>query len=273
MLRISGTLTILCLLPWTALLLAADDKSAGSDDGGHARQYQPTWESLKQYDARIGSATPSSASGPTGVRSPCAEEGDWYARNMYIQGSPQYKYHVAHYGHPSKFGYKDIIPLWKAEKWDPDRLMALYKKAGARYFVSQAVHCDNFDLWDSHFHKWNAVHIGPKRNVVGDWQKAARKAGLPFGVSEHVGYSRCWFQTSHGADKTGPLAGVPYDGANLKWEDLYHPPSQPNDCTYSQDPDWHREWFARMKDLLDQHHPDFLYTDGGVPFGDSRDGR
>ena len=175
--------------------------------------FRPTWESLKQYrcpdwfrDAKFGIWA---HWGPQSV----AEEGDWYARNMYIQGSPQYQYHVAHYGHPSKFGYKDIIPLWRAEKWDPDRLMALYRKAGARYFVSQAVHCDNFDLWDSKFHKWNAVNMGPKRNVVGDWQKAARKLGLPFGVSEHLGYSRCWFQTSHGADKTGPFAGVPYDGA------------------------------------------------------------
>ena len=232
-----------------------------------AGPFRPTWESLKQYrcpdwfrDAKFGIWA---HWGPQSV----AEEGDWYARNMYIQGSPQYQYHVAHYGHPSKFGYKDIIPLWRAEKWDPDRLMALYRKAGARYFVSQAVHCDNFDLWDSKFHKWNAVNMGPKRNVVGDWQKAARKLGLPFGVSEHLGYSRCWFQTSHGADKTGPFAGVPYDGADPQWRDLYHPPSQPNDCVYSQDADWHQQWFARMKDLVDQHRPELLYTDGGVPFG------
>ncbi len=229
--------------------------------------FQATEQSLKQYkcpdwfrDAKFGIWA---HWGPQSV----PEEGDWYARNMYIQGSPQYKYHVEHYGHPSKFGYKDIIPLWKAEKWNPDRLMTLYKKAGARYFVSQAVHCDNFDLWNSRFHAWNAVRMGPKRDIVGDWQKAARKLGLPFGVSEHLGYSRCWFQTSHGADKTGPWAGLSYDGADLKWRDLYHPPSQPDGCFYSQDPDWHQQWFARMKDLLDQHRPDLLYTDGGVPFG------
>ena len=115
-----------------------------------------------------------------------------------------------------KFGYKDIIPLWKAEKWEPEKLDGLYKKAGARYFVSQAVHCDNFDLWDSKFHRWNAVQMGPKRDVVGTWKQAAPSSGLPFGVSEHLGYSRCWFQTSHGADKTGPMAGVPYDGADAK---------------------------------------------------------
>src|SRR5512141_302162 len=65
-----------------------------------------------------------------------AEYGDWYARNMYIEGHKQYKYHLSKYGHPSKFGFKDIIPTWKAESFDPDHLMSLYKKAGAKYFVS-----------------------------------------------------------------------------------------------------------------------------------------
>ena len=123
---------------------------------------------------------------------------------MYVQGNRQYEHHLANYGHPSTNGYKDIIPLWKAEKWDPDRLMALYKKAGAKYFVSMGSHHDNFYLWNSKLHRWNAVNMGPKRDVVGEWQKAAKKHGLRFGVSEHLGASFTWFQASHGADKTGP---------------------------------------------------------------------
>jgi alpha-L-fucosidase len=218
-----------CALAGSTKVQAADARPATTGENTIAEgPFKPTWESLKEYrcpdwfrDAKFGIWA---HWGPQAVPG----EGDWYARNMYIQGSAQYNYHVEHYGHPSKFGYKDIIPLWKAEKWDPDRLMALYKKAGARYFVSQAVHCDNFDLWNSRFHKWNAVAMGPKHDVVGDWQKAAKKQGLPFGVSEHVGYSRCWFQTSHGADKTGPLARVAYDGADAKWQDLYHRASQPD---------------------------------------------
>src|SRR5687768_4521172 len=83
------------------------------------------------------------------------EYGDWYARNMYIEGHRQYKYHVQKYGHPSKFGFKDIIPTWNAEKFDADHLMSLYKKAGAKYFVSMGVHHDNFDLWNSKLNKWN----------------------------------------------------------------------------------------------------------------------
>ena len=96
-----------------------------------------------------------------------AECGDWYARNMYIQGERQYKYHVEHYGHPSKFGFKDIIPTWKADRFDPDFLMELYKKAGAKYFMSMGVHHDNFDLWNSKHTRWNAVNMGPKKDIVG----------------------------------------------------------------------------------------------------------
>nr|WP_246229508.1 alpha-L-fucosidase [Mucilaginibacter humi] len=104
--------------------------------------------------------------------------GDWYARGMYEQGSRQNKYHVAHYGPPSKFGYKDIIPLWKAEKWDPEKLMALYKKAGAKYFVSMGSHHDNFFLWKSQLHKWNAFNMGPHKDVVGAGKRRHKKRAL-----------------------------------------------------------------------------------------------
>jgi alpha-L-fucosidase len=230
--------------------------------------FQPTLESFKAYqypewfrDAKLGIWA---HWGPQSV--PMA--GDWYARNMYIEGQAQYKDHLQRYGHPTTRGYKDIIPLWKAEKWDPDRLMALYKAAGARYFVSMGVHHDSFDLWNSQFNRWNAVKMGPQRDVVGDWQKAAKKLGLRFGVSEHLGASFTWFQASHGADKAGPFAGIPYDGADPKFQDLYHFPAAPDDkAWYSKDPRWHQEWFNRIKDLVDHYQPDLLYSDGGVPFG------
>ncbi len=194
-------------------------------------------------------------------------ESDWNARRMYEEGSDDYKDHIKNYGHPSQFGFKDILPLWKAEKWDPDRLMALYKAAGAHYFVAQAVHHDNFDNWNSKYHKWNSVNMGPHKDMVGLWQQAARKQGLRFGVSEHLGRSFTWFQTAHVADTKGPLAGVPYDGANPAYWDLYHLPAKPgDDGWYSNDPRWFQEWFARMYDLLDQYKPDLLYSDGGLPF-------
>jgi alpha-L-fucosidase len=231
--------------------------------------FKPTMESLKEYkcpdwfrDAKFGIWA---HWGPQAV----PMEGDWYARKMYQEGEPDYKYHLEHYGHPSVFGYKDIIPLWKAEKWDPERLMALYKKAGAKYFVSMGTHHDDFFLWNSKIHKWNSVNMGPKRDVVGEWQKAAKNQGLPFGVSEHLGASFWWFQTSHGADKEGPKAGVPYDGADPKYQDLYHFPAEADDKStwYSNNPKWHQQWYAEIKELVDNYHPDLLYSDGGVAFG------
>lgn len=195
-------------------------------------------------------------------------EGDWYARNMYVQGERQYDDHLKRYGHPSKAGYKDIIPLWKAEKWDPDRLMTLYKEAGATYFVSMAVHHDNFDLWDSKYNRWNAVNMGPKRDVVGVWQASAKKHGLRFGVSEHLGASFTWFQVSRGSDKEGPMACVPYDGVDPANQDLYHAKAQPDDTNwYTHDSRFQEEWFRRISDLVDHYHPDLLYSDGPFPFG------
>jgi alpha-L-fucosidase len=208
-------------------------------------------------------------------------EGDWYARKMYIADdvdkkngkhtgpTADYKDHLLRYGHPSTNGWKDIVPLWKAENWDPEKLMELYKKAGAKYFVSMGSHHDNFFLWNSKLHKWNSVLVGPHRDVVGEWQAAAKKNGLPFGVSEHLGASFWWFQVAHGSDPTGPLAGVPYDGANSNNWDLYHFPAEAGDTRrwYTPDPRWHQQWYDEIKELVDNYQPDLLYSDGGVAFG------
>lgn len=209
-------------------------------------------------------------------------QGDWYARKMYESdtynrqanqptGKPsrEYLYHLEHYGHPSVFGYKDIIPLWKAERWDPEQLMALYKRVGAKYFVSMATHHDNFFLWESKIHRWNSVQMGPMKDVVGLWQQAAKKEGLRFGVSEHLGASYTWFQPSHRSDPSGPKKGLPYDGANPEYEDLYHKPTAPDDFAWlTKDSANHQNWLASITELLDLYHPDLLYSDGELPFGE-----
>ena len=234
--------------------------------------FLPTRESLQGYqipewfrDAKFGIW---SHWGPQSA----VEQGDWYARNMYMQGSDQYRYHVETYGHPSKVGYKDLVDNWKAAKWDPDHLMSLYKKAGAKYFFSMGVHHDNFDLWDSKYTRWNAVNMGPKKDVVGMWAKAARNHGLRFGVSEHLWISYKWFSVSHGADKTGSMAGVSYDGVDPKNADLYHDAGCAqfiDSLKWGDDgiPDSYRKHYLdRMTDLIDKYHPDLLYTDGHLPF-------
>jgi alpha-L-fucosidase len=229
--------------------------------------FKPSDESLAQYkypdwfrDAKFGIWA---HWGPQAV----PRQGDWYARRMYQEKDPAYKYHLEHYGHPSVFGYKDIIPLWKAENWDPEKLMDLYKKTGAKYFVSMGTHHDNFFLWNSKIHKWNAVNMGPKKDVVGIWQEAAKKQGLKFGVSEHLGASFTWFQAAHGSDSQGPKAGVPYDGADPAFSDLYHDATTPDDKEWlTNNLIFQVEWFRSIKELIDNYHPDLLYSDCAMPF-------
>jgi alpha-L-fucosidase len=200
------------------------------------------------------------------------EDGDWYARNLYLQGTKQYKSHLERYGHPTKFGYKDIIPTWRGEQFDPEHLVRLYKKAGARYFMSMGVHVDNFDMWNSKYQRWNAAKMGVQRDVVGLFRKAARGLGLKFGVSDHLWMAYKWMSVAHGSDKTGPLAGMPYDGVDPAYQDLYGGcPEIYRQLPWDEDgiPDsWKREWFMRIQDLVNQHQPDVLYSDGQIPFGD-----
>ena len=179
--------------------------------------FKPTWESLQNYktpgwyrDAKFGMWA---HWGPQ-----CQPEaGDWYARGMYQEGSRQYKIHLQKYGHPSKFGFKDVINEWKAEKWNPEELVSLYKNAGAQYFMAMANHHDNLDLYDSKYQKhWNSVKMGPEKDLIAGWAKAAKKNELPFGVSVHASHAWRWYEVAQRSDKTGPYAGVPYDGKLTK---------------------------------------------------------
>jgi alpha-L-fucosidase len=254
-----------------------------------AGKFQPTWESLKQYqtpdwfrNAKFGIWA---HWGPQ-----CEpEQSDWYARNLYVQGHPQNVYQIAHWGPPSAFGFKDVIHSWKAEKWDPEKLVALYKRTGAQYFVALGNHHDNFDLWDSTYQPWNSVAVGPRKDLIAGWAKAAHDQGLPFGVSLHAAHAWSWYEVAQGADKTGPLAGVPYDGkltkadGKGKWwdgldpQDLYeqrHPPSPNfekagsihdrwdwNNGVSQPDQAYCDKFYNRTADLIKKYQPDLLYFD------------
>lgn len=258
-------------------------------------QYEPTWESLSQYEQA-----------PDWFRNvkfgiwahwgpQCQpEQGDWYARFMYDEGSPQYNWHVENYGHPSEVGFKEVIHSWKAENWDPYKLMALYKRAGAQYFFTLGNHHDNLDLWNSKHHKWNAINVGPKKDIVGGWEKAARANGMYFGVSIHSAHAWTWYETAQRADKEGPYKGIPYDGKLRKedgkgtwWEgfdpqELYaqdHPLSKESENTGSIHSQWgwengasipneayFRNFFDRNVDMINQYNPDLIYYDDtGMP--------
>jgi alpha-L-fucosidase len=192
----------------------------------------------------------------------------WYARNLYNEGHWANKYHVKHYGHPSIFGYKDIIMLWKAEKFNPDQIVSLFKEAGAKYFTPVAVHHDNFDLWNSKYTRWNSVKMGPKCDIVQLWKEAAEKYGLIFGVTTHLERSYSWMQLSHHSDKIGPFKGIPYDGENPEFQDLYFENHGDDNFRSPLNPSiqWREQWKNRMKDLIDNYHPQLLYFDGACPF-------
>ena len=217
------------------------------------------------------------------------EHGDWYARSMYETGSADYRSHLAEYGHPSTNGFKDVIHQWKAENFHPDQLLKFYKENGAKYFMALANHHDNFDNFNSQYQPWNSVALGPRQDLIGGWARAARKNGLRFAVSVHASHAWSWYEPAQGADKTGPLAGVPYDGkltradgrgqwwdgldpqelyaqnhppgAKLQWEwDAAQGSSVPN-AAYLE------KFFRRTQQLWDDYHPDQIYFDDTVlPF-------
>ncbi len=233
------------------------------------------------------------------------EFGDWYGRLMYVQGDPAYDHHMKRWGHPARSGFMEIENLWKAQAWEPETLIALYKKAGARYFTALACHHDNLDTFDSAHHAWNTLRVGPKRDIVGTWEKAARDAGLRFGVSNHAAHSWHWWQTAYGYDAEGPMRGRRYDAWHLRkeqgrgtwWDGL--DPQELYTGPWFAAPDgigaikamnsWHTahdgvwleqvppgprgrayaaKWLARQKDLVAKYRPDLVYFDDyGLPLG------
>ena len=269
-----------------------------------AGPFKPTWQSLIDgyqapdwfRDAKFGIWAHWSAQ--------CVpEDGDWYAREMYIQGSGHYDHHLKTYGHPADTGFMEIDNLWKAENWNPDDLLDLYQQAGAKYFVALANHHDNFDTYDSKFHAWNSTRVGPMKDIIGTWAKAARARGMKFGVSNHSAHAWHWFQTAYGYDPAGARAGERYDAFRLtkydgqgKWWDGLDPqelyagavmPMPAGITTVAAANDWHehhdrvwdeapplanpafvRAWYLRCKDLVDTYQPDLLYFDNfDLPLG------
>jgi len=201
------------------------------------------------------------------------EDGDWYARGMYQEGSAQYNYQLQHFGHPSEYGYKDIAHNWVIDKWKPEELMDLYQEMGAKYFMAMGAHHDNFDCWDSTYQPWNSVNVGPKVDIVGTWEKVARAKGMKFGIGFHDTPGRTWGQfmpVRYTSDKRGPKSGVPYDalqtildGKGKWWEgmdpvDLYGPVHNSRDPLHSP---FANQFMWRIDDAITKYHPDVIYFD------------
>ncbi|RXK55894.1 hypothetical protein ESB00_08445 [Oleiharenicola lentus] len=254
---------------------ASDERNAGRVrvEALTPGPFAPNWESLAAYetpdwfrDAKFGIFMHWGIPAVTDETRPFGT--GHYARGMYCQhgrGAPPhckdiYDWHVQRYGHPSQFGYKDLIPLWRAERFDADALVAFYKEIGARYIVPVAVHHDNFDVYDSSFTRWDAKDMGPKRDILGEWRQAALLHGLRFGTSSHLDRAPSFLEMSHRADTDGPMAGVPYDGADDRYADFYLKGVTPEQ--------WQQHWYQRTREIVTKYQPDLLYFDGALPFGD-----
>ncbi len=245
--------------------------------------FHPTWNSLAQYrtpdwfrDAKFGIFL------HWGIYSVPAFGNEWYSRNMYVPGNAAYKHHIATYGPQSSFGYKDFIPRFRAERFDPAVWVDLFARAGARYIVPVAEHSDGFAMYASDITPWNAVAMDPHRDVVGELAAATRARGLRFGVSSHTAEHWWWYGQGRSFDSDVRMAMTHPDATPSA--SLYGPAEAMNlpgpdgdvvgTLADSKDPDplhlerwfppdraWLDNWLARSTELVDKYHPDFFYFD------------
>ena len=221
--------------------------------------YKDTWESLSSYtppkwyaDAKFGIFI------HWGVYAVPAFGNEWYPRNMYIEGTKEFEHHVKTYGPHSKFGYRDFIPLFKGEKFDAAEWAALFKKAGAKYIMPVAEHHDGFAMYDSSsFSGWNAVQMGPKKDIIGELKKAAEKEGLYFSVSYHRA-EHCWFFNGgrkYESDINDPEYEDFYEKQQDGGEDTHNIYSIPPNREHCED------WLARICSLVDNYRPGIVWFD------------
>lgn len=220
--------------------------------------YAATWESLERYsipdwfrDAKFGIFI------HWGIYSVPAFQNEWYPRNMYIKDSKEYKHHIDTYGPQNKFGYKDFIPMFKAQNFNADKWIELFKMAGAKYIVPVAEHHDGFAMYNSALSRWNAMHMGPHRDVIGELEVAARKANLYFGVSSHR-IEHWWYY--------GPGRSFDSDVNDTAFADFYGPATYPDGTKDGEKvkpmtPEFMNDWLLRDVELVDKYHPDLMWFD------------
>lgn len=222
--------------------------------------YKDNWESLSAYtvpewykQAKFGIFI------HWGVYSVPAFSNEWYARNMYEQGSKEYEHHIEKYGPQKDFGYKDFIPMFKAERFDPEEWAALFKEAGARYVVEVAEHHDGFQMYKSRVSHWNAAEMGPCRNVMGDLEYACQREGLVFGTSSHR--AEHWFFMGGGRRFDSDIH-EPLERGDFYW------PSWPLESDHHDlfakpvpTKEYLDDWLVRTCEIIDTYQPKILYFD------------
>lgn len=241
-------------------------------EASRGQGFQPTWDSLAAYrtpdwfrDAKFGIFL------HWGVYSVPAFGNEWYSRNMYVPGNAAFKYHVVTYGSQTKFGYKDFIPMFKAERFDADAWLNLFTRAGAKYIVPVAEHCDGFPMYDSSMTSWDAAKMGPHRDIVGELERATRAHRLHFGVSSHRAEHWWWYgmgrtfpsdvQDPKYIGLYGPAAHMALPGSDGKTDDSKEPDPAHLEQWLPPDQTFLDDWLARSTELVDKYHPDFFYFD------------
>jgi alpha-L-fucosidase len=221
--------------------------------------FQPTWDSIKEnYQApRWFAEAKFGLFMHWGLYSVPAYHNEWYEKHMYTDGGIG-QWHVDHFGPQDKFGYKDFIPLFNPTNWNPDAWAELFKKSGAKFVIPTAEHHENFALWDSDVTPFNAVKMGPHRDLIGDLSKAVRKQGLKFGVSNH-GIENFQF-INPPADMAAKMKAEHADLYDPKWADFYNVADR-SDAACER---FLTNWFARNVELIDKYQPDILWFDNGI---------
>jgi alpha-L-fucosidase len=245
--------------PRNALLA---DVERGANDG----RFRPDWSSLSQYqvpdwyrDAKFGIFI------HWGVYSVPAFGSEWYPRDMYLTGSKENEHQLSLYGPLTKFGYKDFIPMFKAQHFDPQAWAHLFKESGARYVVPVFEHHDGFQMYDSNLSDWTAVKMGPHRDLMGDLEKEVRAQGLYFGASSHR-IEHDWFMESGRkipSDVNDPKYAAFYGPAEVQLQDKADDGTGNNladDWTYVS-PAYANDWLARDAEIVQKYHPDIIFFD------------
>lgn len=222
-------------------------------------KYKDTWESLQQY--RVPEWYEKAKFGifiHWGVYSVPAFGSEWYSRNMYIQGSREYEHHIKTYGPHKDFGYKDFIPMFKAERFNADEWAELFKQAGAQYVMPVAEHHDGFQMYDSELSEWNAKKMGPKRDVLGELFKACGEKGMTSGASSHR--VEHWFFMGHGKEFESDIKEP------MKRGDFYWPamPEQNHHDLFSEpapSEEYLEDWLCRCCEIVDKYRPRIIYFD------------
>ncbi len=222
-------------------------------------KYKDTWESLQQYHVpqwyekvKFGIFI------HWGIYSVPAFNNEWYSRNMYIQGSPEYEHHIETYGKHKDFGYKDFIPMFKAENFNAAEWIDLFSKAGAQYVIPVAEHHDGFQMYDSELSIWNAKNMGPKRDILGELSGECIKSGLINGASSHR--IEHWFFMGHGKEFDSDIK-EPMKRGDFYWPAMPEPEHHDLFSEPAPTDEYLNDWLCRCCEIVDKYRPRIIYFD------------